>query len=60
MFVVLFCFLFINELTLDIVNDGKHGAILSSTLIETFILLFADDIIPLSETATGLQNQLSV
>ena len=59
MFVVLFCFLFINELTLDIVNDGKHGAILSSTLVKIFILLFADDIVIVSETAIGLQNQLS-
>ena len=59
MFVVLSCFLFINELTLDIVNDGKHGAILSSTLVKIFILLFADDIVIVSETAIGLQNQLS-
>ena len=51
--------LFINELTLDIIKGGKHGAILKSTLVEIFILLFADDII-LSETAVGLQNQLNI
>ena len=50
--------LFINELVLDIIKGGKHGAILTSTLVEIFILLFADDIILLSETAVGLQNQL--
>ena len=52
--------LFMNELALDIINDGKHSAILSSTLVEIFILLFADDIIHLSGTAIGLQNQLGV
>ena len=50
--------LFINELALDIIRGGKHGAILTSTLVKIFILLFADDIILLSETAFGLQNQL--
>ena len=52
--------LFINELALDIIKDGKHGAILTSTLVEIFILLFADDILLLSETAVGLQNQLNI
>ena len=52
--------LFINELALDIIKGGKHGAILTSTLVEIFILLFADDIILLSETAVGLQNQLNI
>ena len=52
--------LFINELALDIIKGGKHDAILTSTLVEIFILLFADDIILLSETAVGLQNQLNI
>ena len=52
--------LFINELALDIIKGGKHGAVLTSTLVEIFILLFADDIILLSETAVGLQNQLNI
>ena len=30
--------LFINELALDIIKGGKHGAILTSTLVEIFIL----------------------
>ena len=50
--------LFINELVLDIIKGGIHGAILTSTLVEIFILLFADDLLLLSETAVGLQNQL--
>ena len=42
--------LFINQLALDIIKGGKHGAILTSTLVEIFILLFADGILLLSET----------
>ena len=52
--------LFINELALDIIKGGKHGTILTSTSVEIFIPLFADDIIFLSETAVGLQNQLNI
>ena len=52
--------LFINELALDIIKGGKHGAILTSTLVEVFILLFVDDILLLSETAVGLQTQLNI
>ena len=52
--------LFINELALDIIKGGKHGAILTSTSVEIFILLFADDIILLSETAVGLQTLLNI
>ena len=37
--------LFINELALGIIKGDKHGAILTSTLLEIFILLFADDIL---------------
>ena len=51
--------LFINELALDIIKGGKHGAILTSTLVEIFILLFAYDLL-LPETAVGLQNQLNI
>ena len=52
--------LFINELALDIIKGGKHGAIHTSTLVEIFLLLFVDDIIILSETAVGLQDQLNI
>ena len=44
--------LFINVLVLDIIKGSKHGATLTSTSVEIFILLFADDIL-LSETAIG-------
>ena len=51
--------LFINELALEIIHKGKHGVHLGNDLVELFILLFADDIILLSETVIGLQNQLN-
>ena len=56
---ILFSF-FINELALNIINGGKHGAVLTSTLVELVILLSADGTILLSETATGLQNRLNI
>ena len=51
--------LFINELTLDIINNGRHGVSLSSDFVQLVILLFADDMILLSETVIGLQTQLN-
>ena len=48
--------LFINELALEIIQNGKHGATFGNDFIELFILLFVDDIILLSETIAGLQN----
>ena len=51
--------LFINELAWDVINGGKHGALLTPTIVELFVLLFADDIVLLSETVIGLQNQLN-
>ena len=51
--------LFINELALEIIQNGKHGATFGNDFIELFILLFADDIILLSETIIGLQTQLN-
>ena len=51
--------LFINELALEIISKGKHGVTFSSFSVELFILLFADDIVLLSETVTGLQTQLN-
>ena len=57
---VLFFFsLFINELALEIIQNGKHGATFGNDFIELFILLFADDIVLLSETVIGLQTQLN-
>ena len=55
--------LFINELTKDIIESGKHGIQLAPDLIELLILLFADNVILLSDTSDsvfGLQTQLNV
>ena len=49
--------LFINELALEIIENGRHGV--TFDLLELFILLFADDIILLSTTVVGLQRQLN-
>ena len=51
--------LFINELALEMINNGRHGATLNPFFIELFIMLFADDIVLLSETMIGLQTQLN-
>ena len=51
--------LFINELALDIINNGRHGVSLSSDFVQLVILLFADEIILLFETVIGLQTQLN-
>ena len=56
---ILFSF-FINELALGVIKSGKPDAIRTSALVEIDILLFADDIIFLSETAIGLQNQQNI
>jgi hypothetical protein len=50
--------IFINELTQEVISKGKHGVTLSQELFELFILLLADDVVLLSETVVGLQNQL--
>ena len=52
--------LFINELARDIIKNGRHGIQLLLDMLELFILLFADDIVLLSDTIVGLQNQLDV
>ena len=40
-------------------QSGKHGIQLQPGLVELFLLLFADDLAPLSSIAMGLQNQLN-
>ena len=52
--------LFINELALEIIQKGKHGISLSPGLIQMLIMLFADDVILLSFTITGIQHQLNI
>lgn len=51
--------LFINELTKDIIQNGKHGIQLAPEMIELFILLFADDVVLFSDSVIGLQTQLN-
>ena len=50
--------LFINELPLENINNGRHSVSFNSYFVELFILLFAD-IILLFESVVGLQNQLN-
>ena len=52
--------LLINELTKDIVQNGKHGLQLSPEFIHLLILLFADDVALLSDSVAGLQKQLDI
>ena len=52
--------LLINVLTLDIMNNGKHGVLLHPDIIELFIMLFADDVVLLSYTPVGLLHQLNL
>ena len=52
--------LFINELTKDITESGKHGIQLAPDLIELLILLFADDVFLFSDSVFGLQTQLNI
>ena len=50
---------FINELAVELSKNGKHGIQLIPGATEIFMLLFADDVILLSSTPAGLQNQLN-
>ena len=52
--------LLINELANEIVLKGKHGITLSPDILQILIMLFADDVVLLSNTIVGLQQQLSV
>ena len=51
--------LLVNELSLDIMNNGKHGVHLHPDITELFIMLFADDVV-FSYTPAGLQHQLNL
>ena len=52
--------IFINELSIALNINGKHGIQLISGSESLFHLLFADDSLLLSDTITGLQNQLNI
>ena len=47
-----------NELAIEVSKTSRHGSQLSPGTIDFFLLLFADDVILLSNTIVGLQNQL--
>ena len=51
--------LFINELALKVIENGKHGVTFPLDPFELFILLLADDVVLLSETIIGLQTQIN-
>lgn len=52
--------LLINEIALAVDSGGVHGIQLLPGLVELYLLLFADDIVLLSDTARGLQNQINI
>ena len=49
-----------NELVREVKRKGKHGIQLSPELDDIFILLFTDDVVRLSDSPSGLQNQLDI
>eukprot|EP00745_Piridium_sociabile_P025181 TRINITY_DN39889_c0_g1_i10.p1 TRINITY_DN39889_c0_g1~~TRINITY_DN39889_c0_g1_i10.p1 ORF type:complete len:335 (-),score=31.35 TRINITY_DN39889_c0_g1_i10:148-1152(-) len=52
--------LFINQLANDMCERGKHGIQLLPDIMDICILLFADDVVLLSATPSGLQHQLNI
>ena len=52
--------LLINELANEVEQHGKHGITLSPYLIQILIMLFADDVLLISNTVVGLQQQLNI
>ena len=52
--------LLINGLANEIVLKGKHGITLSPDILQILIMLFADDVVLLSNTIVDLQQQLNV
>ena len=59
-YVAQFYFLFIKELANEIMQRARPVMQLIPDVIEIFILLFADDVILVSDAACGLQNHLNV
>jgi len=54
---LLFSFV-INSLASAVIENGKHGVQLKPDVTQLFMLMFADDVALISDTAIGLQNQL--
>ena len=55
---ILFSFV-VGEVSNEITRRGKHGIQLLPNDTTIYLLLFADDVVLLSDTPTGLQNQLN-
>ena len=55
----LFSFL-INELALDIAQNGMYGIQLAPDVVQILIMLFADDVLLTSYCVEGLQRQINV
>ena len=51
--------LYINVVADFVRSNGKHGVQLVPGMVQIFLLLFADDIVLLSTTPIGLQNQIN-
>ena len=51
--------LLMTSLVKEIKEKGKHGIQLIANGVDIFVLVFADDIVLLSDTVPGLQNQIN-
>ena len=43
-----------------VIRNGKHGVQLMPDFVDIYLLMFADDVVLISDTVIGLQNQLDV
>ena len=50
--------IYINSVAEFVRKNGRHGVQMLPGMSETFLLLFADDVVLLSTTPVGLQNQI--
>ena len=48
----------VEEIAKEVVRKGKHGIQFHPDMATIYLLLFAEDVVLLSDTPTGLQNQL--
>ena len=48
----------VGEIAKEVARKGKHGIQLLPDIATVYLLLFADDVVLLSDTPVGLQNQL--
>ena len=51
---------FINELALDVAENGLYGVQLTPDVIQILIMLFTDDVILTSYCVSGLQTQINL